>query len=145
MMKIRDSLVVCLLFVSSGIFAQATKMCFNEVLVTNKNNYIDDYGQRDAWIELFNKSYNVVNIGGCFLSNDLNNPKMYPIPKGDVLTIIQKRQHVLFYADDKPSRGTFHLNFTLDSTKVNTLYLFNTDGKTLIDSVTVPVLTADVS
>jgi len=67
------------------------------------------------------------------------------IPKGDVLTQIQKRQHVLFYADNIPSRGTFHLNFTLDSATTNSLYLFNTDGTSLIDSITVPVLSADVS
>lgn len=134
-----------MLFISSGLFAQVTQVCFNEVLVTNHTNYVDGYGERVPWIELFNGAYNTVNLGGCFLSNDINNPKKYRIPKGDVLTLIQKRQHVLFYADNNPSRGTFHLNFTLDSASANTLYLFNTDGTTLIDSVTVPVLSADVS
>ncbi|MDD3166838.1 MAG: OadG family protein, partial [Bacteroidales bacterium] len=85
------------------------------------------------------------NIGGCYLTNDRNQPMMYMIPKGDVLTRIQQRQHVLFYADGKPGRGTFHLNFTLDSASVNTIYLFNADGKSMIDSVVVPVLPADVS
>ena len=35
----------------------------------------------------------IVNIAGCFLTNDKNDPKKYPIPKGDVLTIIPPRQH----------------------------------------------------
>jgi len=144
-MKRRNSLLISLLFLSSGLFAQVTKVCFNEVLVTNHENYEDDYGQHEPWFELFNASYNVVNLSGCFLTDDINNPKKYMIPKGDVLTKIQTRQHVLFYADNKPSRGTFHLNFTLDSSKVNTIYLFNADGKGLIDSVTVPVLPAEVS
>ncbi len=137
--------MIGLLFLSSGLFAQVTKVCFNEVLVTNNENYEDDYGQHVPWFELFNASYNVVNIGGCYLTNDINNPKKYMIPKGDVLTEIETRQHVLFYADNKPTRGTFHINFTFDPTKENKVYLFNTDGMSLIDSVTVPVLPAEVS
>ena len=129
----------------SAATAQVTKVCFNEVLVTNHTNYVDDYGQHVPWFEFFNASYNEVNIGGCYLSNDLNNPKMYMIPKGDVLTKIPTRQHVIFFADGKPGRGSFHVNFTLDSTTTNTLYLYNADGRSLIDSVTVPVLNADMS
>ncbi|NLT03343.1 MAG: lamin tail domain-containing protein [Bacteroidales bacterium] len=138
-------LIAGLLCLVSAATAQVTKVCFNEVLVTNHTNYVDDYGQKVPWFELFNASYNEVNIGGCYLSNDINNPKMYMIPKGDVLTEIPTRQHVLFYADNLPDRGTFHVNFTLDSATTNTLYLFNADGRSLIDSVTVPVLAADVS
>ncbi len=134
-----------LLCLVASATAQVTKVCFNEVLVTNHTNYVDGYGQHVPWIELFNAGYNTVNIGGCFLTNDLSQPRKYMIPKGDVLTQIQKRQHVLFYADNIPSRGTFHLNFTLDSATTNSLYLFNTDGTSLIDSITVPVLSADVS
>jgi len=134
-----------LLCLVASATAQVTKVCFNEVLVTNHTNYVDGYGQHVPWIELFNAGYNTVNIGGCFLTNDLSQPRKYMIPKGDVLTQIQKRQHVLFYADNIPSRGTFHFNFTLDSATTNSLYLFNTDGTSLIDSITVPVLSADVS
>jgi Na+-transporting methylmalonyl-CoA/oxaloacetate decarboxylase gamma subunit len=144
-MKRRNSLLIVLLFLSSGLFAQVTRVCFNEILVTNHENFEDDYGQKVPWFELFNGSYNVVNIGGCYLTDDISNPKKYMIPKGDVKTSIQTRQHVIFYADNKPTRGTFHLNFSLDSSKVNTIYLFNADGKGLIDSVVVPVLPADVS
>lgn len=137
--------MIGLLFLSSGLFAQVTKVCFNEVLVTNHDNFEDDYGQHVPWFELFNASYNSVDIGGCYLTDDISNPKKYMIPKGDILTEIETRQHVIFYADNKPSRGTFHLNFTFDSSAVNMIYLFNTDGTSLIDSVTVPVLPAEVS
>ena len=33
----------------------------------------------------------------------------YPIPKGDVLTQIQPRQHTLFYLTDSQAEGTFPL------------------------------------
>lgn len=131
----------------SGIQAQGTKsLRINEVLVVNEENFQDDYGVHSAWIEIFNTSFASVNLGGCFLTNDPSDPTKYPIPKGDVLTLIKPRQHVLFWADGKPFRGTFHVNFILDPTKDNYIALYDSNGKTLIDEVTVPAgLLADHS
>ncbi|RHJ92610.1 OadG family transporter subunit [Parabacteroides bouchesdurhonensis] len=140
-------LLLFVLLVSFGAKAQrATSMRINEVLVINEDNYVDDYGKRHAWIELFNSSAGTVNIQGCFLTNDKNNPKKYPIPKGDVLTLIPPHQHTLFWADGEPNRGTFHVNFTLDPSTENYIALYDADGKTLIDEVVIPALQkADVS
>lgn len=132
-------LLLFVLLVSFGAQAQrATSMRINEVLVINDDNFVDDYGKRHPWIELFNTSAGTVNIAGCFLTDDKNNPKKYPIPKGDVLTQIPPRQHTLFWADGEPSRGTFHVNFTLDPSKENYIGLYDADGKTLIDEITIP-------
>ena len=122
-----------------GLRAQsATSLKINEVLVINDQNYQDDYGLHNAWIEIFNTSFASVNLEGCFLTNDKNNPTKYPIPKGDVLTLIKPRQHALFWADGMPNRGTFHVNFTLDPDKENYIALYDSNGKTLIDEVTIP-------
>jgi Na+-transporting methylmalonyl-CoA/oxaloacetate decarboxylase gamma subunit len=134
--KILTGWLLCLAF---GMGAQqTTALKINEILVVNHDNYQDDYGEKHPWIEIYNASPGMVNIAGCYLTNDLSNPKKYMVPKGDVLTQIRPRQHVLFWADDKPSRGTFHLNFTLDPTQPNLIALFDSDARTLIDSVTLP-------
>lgn len=140
-------LLLFALLVTFGAQAQrATSMRINEVLVVNEDNFVDDYGKRHPWIELYNTSAGTVNIQGCYLTDDKNNPKKYPIPKGDVLTMIPPRQHTLFWADGEPNRGTFHVNFTLDPTKENYIALYDADGRTLIDEVTIPPMqTADVS
>ncbi|GHU87729.1 hypothetical protein FACS1894155_01260 [Bacteroidia bacterium] len=140
MKKYKIILGLFMLFVLlMGVQAQrATSLKINEVLVINQDNFMDDYGKKHPWIEIYNSSPGTVDIGGCFLTTDMNNPKMYPIPKGDVLTKIKPRQHVLFWADNKPSRGTFHLSFTLDPEKSNFVALFNSDGRALIDSITIP-------
>lgn len=131
--------IALLVTVCFGMQAQrATSMKINEVLVINDQNYQDDYGLHNAWIELFNTSFATVNIEGCYLTNDKNNPTKYPIPKGDVLTQIKPRQHALFWADGMPNRGTFHVNFTLDPTKENYIALYDSNGKTLIDEITIP-------
>lgn len=138
--------VVMLLFCFGAQAQRATSMRINEVLVINADNFVDDYGKRSGWIELFNSSAGTVNIAGCYLTNDKNNPKKYPIPKGDVLTKIKPGQHILFWADGVESRGTFHLSFQLDTTGENYIALYDVDGKTLIDEVTVPASqTPDVS
>lgn len=114
----------------------ATDFRFNEILVKNDSNYVDDFGQHGAWIEIFNSAYNSVNIGGCFLTDDLNDPKKYWIPTGDPATLIPPRCYVVFWADDKPTRGIFHLNFKLEEGK--TIALFDANGRTLIDKLAIP-------
>lgn len=132
-------LLLMVLLVSFGAKSQrATSMRINEVLVINEDNFVDDYGKRNAWIEIYNSSAGMVNIAGCYLTNDKNNPRKYPIPKGDVTTQIQPNQHALFWADGLASRGTFHVNFTLDPSRENYVAMYDADGKTLIDEITIP-------
>ena len=135
----RGLILLLALFISFGLQAQrVTSMRINEVLVINEENFLDDYGKRSGWIELFNSSAGTVDVAGCYLTNDRNNPRKYPIPKGDVLTKIPPGQHVLFWADGIADRGTFHVTFELDPSKENYIAFYDTDGKTLVDEVTVP-------
>lgn len=131
-------LLLCLIGVA-GLSAQGRKgVCINEVMVQNDSNYVDDYGMRHAWVELFNSTYGTVNISSMYLTDDLANPRKYPIPRMDVNTKIPPRQHVVFWCDNEPNKGTFHVNFSLKPGQENKIYLFDSDGETLIDEVTVP-------
>ncbi len=122
----------------------------NEVMVENYTSIVDDYGERHGWIELFNGNFAPLEISTMFLTTDTSataraNGQWYPIPLGDVNTRIPKRQHVVFFADGQPNKGTFHTSFTLTPGIANTIYLLDTNG-TIIDSVTVPAnLCADQS
>jgi len=114
----------------------ANTLRLNEILVHNHSNAVDDFGEHSAWIEIFNSSYNTVNIGGCYLTDDLNNPTKYWIPTGDPITKIPSRNYIVFWADNHPTRGIFHINFDLK--EGNTLALFDANGKTLIDKIEIP-------
>lgn len=130
-------LILLLSVVSIGSFAQSQgDMRINEFLITNTDDFEDDYGHKHGWIELFNPSYGTVNIGGCFLTNDPNNLKKYVIPKGDITTKIAPRQYTIFWADNQPFRGTYHINFTLAES--NEILLVGSDGKTIIDRIKIP-------
>ncbi|MEW5845040.1 MAG: OadG family transporter subunit [Bacteroidota bacterium] len=116
----------------------------NEVMLFNKTNYIDSYGERSAWIELVNTGYNSVNVAGCYLTNDISMPAKYRIPSADPVTLIPQQQYLVFFANGKSVHGTLHLNFTLDSAN-RFIALIAPDGQTIIDSVTLPIIDADKS
>ena len=156
MKKLGIFIVALLGFCGTAAAQGAKSLVINEVLVNNQNNFQDDYGQQHAWIELFNNSFATVDVRNCYLTNDkrvldpnLSAPEraalMYPIPKGDVLTKMPPRQHLLFWADGMPKRGNFHLNFVLDSVGPNWIALYDANAITLIDSVSIPALPADYS
>lgn len=124
---------------TGALFAQGRKSLFiNEVMVGNTDNIIDEYGHHKAWIELFNANFAPLEISSVYLTNDPNNPKMYPVPLGDLRTKMGKRQHVVFYADGEPSLGTFHTSFVLEPGKENWVGIYDADGITLLDEVTIP-------
>jgi Na+-transporting methylmalonyl-CoA/oxaloacetate decarboxylase gamma subunit len=130
-------LAILLLVPAYRLAAQSQgEMRINEFLVTNTDDYEDDFGHKNGWIELFNSSYATVGLGGCYLTNDPENLKKYVIPKSDNSTYIAPRQYTIFWADNHPTRGTYHLNFTLQES--NEIILVGSDGRTIIDRVKIP-------
>ena len=133
-------------------FAQGAKsLKFNEILVTNTANIVDEYGCRSAWIEFHNDAFASANARNCFLTNnravlnpELSAPErikmMYQIPSGNVSTGIHGKQKMVFFADGLPNRGVFHTNFTLADSTENWIALYDANGTTLLDSITVPAL-----
>ena len=133
-------------------FAQGAKnLKFNEILVTNTASIVDEYGCRSAWIEFHNDAFAPANARNCFLTTnravlneELSAPErikmMYQIPSGDVATHIDGKQKMLFFADELPKRGVFHTSFTLTDSTENWIALYDANGTTLLDSITVPAL-----
>ena len=108
-------------------------MRLNEYLVVNTDDSMDDYGLFTPWVELFNSSYGSVDIKGCYLSDDPSNLKKYQIPAGDIRTMVQPRQFVIFRADNDGLKGTFHLNFDLEN--ADEVIFTKGDGITIVDRI----------
>ncbi|MDE5629442.1 MAG: OadG family protein [Muribaculaceae bacterium] len=133
------TLGVCALALSCGASAQGrSSLKINEVMVANENSVVDEYGNRNAWIELFNLNFAPMEISAVYLTNDSLQPRKYPVPLGDVNTEIPARQHVVFFADGEPNKGTFHTSFTLTPGQDNWIGVYDADGITLIDEVLIP-------
>jgi hypothetical protein len=92
----------------------ANNIRINEVLTNNTANIEDEYGQREAWIELENTSFTTYNIRGMYFTTDRSvlNPdmsvperikRMSVIPSGDPRTQIGGRQHLVFFCNSNPA------------------------------------------
>ena len=125
-----------------------SKVLINEVMMQNETNATDEYGERSPWVELFVKYYGQIDVAGYILEaqTEGGTPQQYTIPKGDQVTIIPARQHIVLFADNQPKKGVLHTDFTLDPTKTTTIRLYNSN-KDLIDEVKIPAnkLRADQS
>ena len=123
--------------ISTAAYAQGRKgLCINEVMVQNDSSVVDDYGLRHGWIELYNSTHAPMEISSVYLTNDSTKPTLYAVPLGDVNTEIPALQHVLFWADGEPNKGTFHVSFQIKPGE--TIYVFDADQQTILDQVTLP-------
>ena len=146
-----------LLASASAVMAQgARNIRLNEVMTNNTASIQDEYGQREAWIELENTSFTTYNIRGMYLTTDrsvLNSQMSVPerikrmtiIPNGEPRTQIGGRQHIVFFSNSNPAQGKLHLSLKVPMSEPVWIGFYNGNAEELIDSVTVPALAADQS
>ena len=157
MNKFRILLSGLMLASASGMMAQGAKnIRINEVLTNNTASIQDEFGQREAWIELENTSFTTYNVRGMYFTTDRSvlNPqmsvperikRMSVIPSGDTRTQIGGRQHLVFFCNSNPAKGKLHLSVKVPMSEPVWIALYNGNAVELIDSVTVPALNADQS
>ena len=157
MNKIRVLLSGLLLVSASAVMAQGAKnIRLNEVVTNNTASIQDEFGQREAWIELENTSFTTYNIRGMYLTTDRSvlNPQMSVperikrmciIPNGEPRTQIGGRQHIVFFSNSNPAKGKLHLALKVPMSEPVWIGFYNGNAEELIDSVTVPALAVDQS
>jgi len=157
MNKVKILLSGILLASTSGVMAQGAKnIRINEVLTNNTASIQDEFGQREAWIEVENTSFTTYNIRGMYFTTDrsvldpnMSVPerikRMSVIPSGDVRTQIGGRQHLLFFCNSNPAQGKLHLSLNVPMSEPLWIGFYNGNATELIDSVSVPALAADQS
>lgn len=86
-----------------------TPVMINEISGSN-SIYVNDYFERDDWMELYNTTDENIDIEGMYLSNDINNPLLYQISKGDtqVSTIIPAHGHIVIWCDKENNKTKLH-------------------------------------
>ena len=120
-------------------------LVINEFLAINNSIISDENGEYDDWIEIFNGTGGVVDIGGMYISDDGNNKKKWQIPKTNpTMTTIPAGGFLLIWADGETTQGILHVSFKLSGTG-ESVVLTDTDGKTIIDSYDFGPQTADIS
>lgn len=142
---------------TSAMFGQgARNIVINEVLTNNTTSIQDEFGERNAWVELANTSYTTYNIRGMYLTTDrsvldqkMSVPerikRMSIIPNGETRTNLGGHQHVVFFGNSNPAHGKLHLSVRIPMSEPLWIALYNGNAVELLDSVTVPALDADMS
>ena len=88
----------------------------NEFLVGSENCCADSSGEFEDFIELYNMSLEAINIGGWFLTDNLDEPLRWRVPdSNEVMTTIAPGGFVTIFADDDTDQGILHANFKLSS------------------------------
>lgn len=157
MNNLKLPIVALLLIASQTVMGQGAKnIVISEVLTSNASSIVDEFGQREAWIELENTSYTTYNVRGMFITTDrkvldesLSAPEriklMSMIPSGEERTSLGARQHLVIFCNSNPAQGKLHLNVQVPDSGAVWVALYNGNGVELIDSVSVPALKTDYS
>ena len=121
-------------------------LIINELLARNDFGVTDPQGEHEDWIEIYNCGQEAINIGGMYLTDDLSEPTKWRIPnENPSATTIPPGGFLLIWADNDTTDAGFHASFQLDADAGDEIGLFDTDGTTLMDSVTFGDQTPDVS
>ena len=118
-------------FVLTGPLAAQIRI--NEYSASNWQQFDDNYGKTEDWIELFNAGVADANIGGWGLTDDDQKLKKWQFPAG---TSIPAGGYLLVWCSkrDEVSGGHFHTNFTLTQTKGKDKIVLSQPNGAIVDS-----------
>jgi hypothetical protein len=120
-------------------------LVINEFMASNSSSIKDPQGHYDDWIEIFNYGTEAFDVGGLYLTDDLSNTTKWRIPDDfPAATNISAGGYLLIWADNDITDTGLHANFKLDADGEQ-IVLFDSDGRTLVDSVFFDEQVTDIS
>ncbi|MBT4580094.1 MAG: T9SS type A sorting domain-containing protein [Candidatus Marinimicrobia bacterium] len=120
----------------------ASNIQINEILAKNDNTLADDYGEYDDWIEIINHGEIQVELDGFYLTDNLNQLTKWSFPFTNI--VIEPDSFLIIWCDNDDEQGDLHTNFKLSSGG-ESFAIVSPDGLTILDSLTFPNQTEDVS
>lgn len=100
--------------VSTSI-AAFPSLWLNEVQADNVSGPLDNAGQREPWVELYNPGTNVLNLGGFYLGDSYTNLARWAFPSN---VTIAAEGYLVVWCDEQTNQSTSlapHANFRLPS------------------------------
>ena len=98
-------------------------LVINEVMANNQTTVMDETGDYDDWIELYNKSNTPVSTNGLLFSDNPLNLDKWDLPN----IVINPNSYFIIWADEDGNTGDNHANFRL-SNLGEQLILSNSDS-----------------
>ncbi|MGI9241554.1 MAG: lamin tail domain-containing protein, partial [Verrucomicrobiales bacterium] len=131
--------------VPSAHAATLTDAKISEFVADNKDGIVDEDGDREDWIEIWNTSGVAGDLGGWYLTDDRNNRTKWTLPaiemtSGGYLVVFASAK------DRADAEGEPHTNFRLNRDAGGYLALVKPDGTTIASEFTdYPEQTEDVA
>ncbi|MCE7863071.1 MAG: T9SS C-terminal target domain-containing protein [Bacteroidetes bacterium CHB5] len=88
-----------------------TGLIINEVAASG-STAVDEFGEAEDWIEIYNSSSQPVDLGGLFITDNLQSKLKHQIVPGSE-TIINPGEYKLIWADNQTGQSALHTNFRL--------------------------------
>jgi hypothetical protein len=111
---------------------QPPTVVINEFMADNKSVIQDpgEPGDFPDWIELYNSGTEPVSLDNLYLSDEIDNPTLFPLPTGLTLA---PGAFLLLFADASPEQGPLHTNFKINDAGEH-LGLYGAVGSYAIDA-----------
>ncbi|MHC4131196.1 MAG: CotH kinase family protein, partial [Planctomycetota bacterium] len=93
---------------------EGVKLVINEVMASNNETYVDPQGEYDDWIEIYNSTNLVIDIGGMYLE-DRGNRWQIPTDRPSETTIVPYGYLVIWADNDDGDEPGLHTNFKLNA------------------------------
>ncbi len=107
------------------------EVVINEFMADNKTGELDEAGENEDWLELYNNTNSPISLFGLYLSDDNTNRNKWAFPAN---VSIPAKGFLVVWLDNDDLQGPFHANFKL-SAGGETLFL--SDGASLVlDEIT---------
>ena len=107
-------ILITILLLMVSLLSRGQVVLINEVASVNRSSYIDDYGEFEDWIELYNPGREEVDLAGWFISDDEKDLTKWQIPSGyKHLTKLYPYSYIILWADHDTLQGPLHVNFEL--------------------------------
>ena len=119
------------------------RLIINEIMADNDSFFQDpdEAGAFEDWFEVYNPTSEPIDMSGMYITDNPNNPTKWKV--GDTV-VIPAGGYLVFLADSEAAQGPNHASWSL-SADGESISIYDTDGVTLLDSVSFPAQRTDVS
>ena len=133
-----------LIFLWSNALTQ-NNLIINEFLASNVNWNVDEHGDYDDWIEIYNPTDQPIDLAGFYITDQFSNLAKWEIPGGyGDSTRVPAGGYRILWTDNQTAQGPLHLGFKLSSSGEQ-IALVAKDGISIIDSISFVQQKTDVS
>lgn len=121
-----------------------TPVRVNEISGDN-SIYVNDYYNRNDWVELYNTTDEPIDIEGMYISDNISKPTKYRISSGgaDVNTVIPAHGYLIIWCDKLVPMNQLHASFKLD--KDGGCVVLSASDETWHDTLYYPLHYGDMS